>query len=354
MHAPKISPFPPIYWLQIVFLYLSLLFLIPQGVLFYPIVVPPGLILLAIAYIRRKSIQKVYRQLRKKKNYPDKNISLNTAEMICFISVLCSFYCLMASVTFYFSSSLQSPIIFLLTIIFCIYLLIHYYIAYIDPESSVFVKTFFKIIKFSWVLITAYSYVVTRKSVMELIDIPYEKTISMTTTLGLAAVKYTYYYCVFFIVVIIILSAFGIKTKRIPSRWNTRIMQKSPNRQVFTLLIFVGCVVWLIYTLTYSAVVESVFSRTVPLDSRTSFYCHDRYMIVNENPDASYIFISEGDYRMAIQHDNQYTFSRLKCTDSVPYYTIIPVKNATVLIADGLAAKLALLQGDIRKVTAGK
>lgn len=342
------------YWIQILFFYLSLPFLIPQGVLFYPIVVPPGLILLIIAYIRRKSIRKVYLQLSKKNPYPHKKTSLNTAEMICFISLLCSFYCLMASVTFYFSASLQSPIVFFLTIIFCIYLLIHYYIAYIDPESSLFAKAFFKIIKFSWVLITAYSYVATRKNIMELIDIPYEKTLSMTTTLGLAAVQYTYYYCIFFIVVIIILSAYGIEIKRIPSRWNKRILQKSPNRQVFTLLLFVGCVVWLIYTLTYSAVVESVFSRTIPLDSRTSFYCHDRYMIVNENPDASYIFISEGDYRMAIQHDNQYTFSRLKCTDSVPYYTITPVKNATVLIADGLAAKLALLQGDIRKVTAGK
>ncbi|ECH5863787.1 hypothetical protein FP006_15290, partial [Salmonella enterica] len=63
---------------------------------------------------------------------------------------------------------------------------------------------------------------------------------------------------------------------------------------------------------------------------------------------ARFMFIAEGNYRALIPHRDDFTISRLTCTNSEPFYLLVTVQDKKDFMLEALEKQAEMLTSDLK------
>ncbi len=194
------------------------------------------------------------------------------------------------------------------------YTIVLYFDA-IDEGKKILAKKAFTIIKGMWLIISFISYILARKVFMDMADVTYDTTFNKITSFGFFLIFCTLYFSMIFLLFIIIL----------PSLRNSLFQ--------FNFLAIctpISCAVYIFfiaYNVNTNRVIEYIFNVTIKIDTRETFFCNNGYHILDNYPNARFMMISEGNYRVFTSKKHDYGIWRLTCKDTAPFYTLVEVLN---------------------------
>ena len=242
----------------------------------------------------------------------------NNILTLCFVHSIT----IVASSFFYrfrINGDLEYSIIFLFFSLVLLSAAIYLYLDFLSNDSKHFKNISGLLIKLSWVVVSVGSYLFSRHIFMNMSDIPYDQVVTKTSVIGYAFLLYSFIYVYLSILPIIWL---GHLQKNNKINGGIRVYS--------SYVVFIPCIcLWVtsssIYSINILGFMKSIFSVTIPLDSRVNFFCHDEYSRSVLLSNARYIRVGDSDYRVAIPTKYEYKFLRLKCTNYPPYYSLNPV-----------------------------
>ncbi|EFM5252160.1 hypothetical protein HJY76_003701 [Escherichia coli] len=239
-------------------------------------------------------------------------------------------------------------LLILITIASIIYTIISH-ITFIDDKKKTISKRIKLSVKYSWIIVSLISCFLSRSSISILWDIPYEATSSKLTT-AIIALLYIFviYYAVYFIFILFFI--FHIKTKGIRMR---KYLSYGYNYSisVFVPLFIIGYISFIAFHVKTFVIVKFGFEFAMKYDTRDTFFCNDEYMLLSQHPEARFIFISEGSYRVIIPYHNDFGISRLTCKNKQPFYSLVSIKDKKDIMMATLRDRTARLDNDLRVIT---
>lgn len=357
MQKSKASLLTLAFRLQVILIYLSVLVITPRNNYLFNIIAITG-VLACLGYLiwkknPRSKIRELFTRKFFKKQPRKARLFYTQNQKISLLSLssICSFFITCVVIKFWHSASATMIGTLSVVTLLSMYFSLYYLISHLDEKYKLIIKFSTNVLKFSWILISTYCYFLARSIMMEASDIPYEQTVNKVSVLGYAALLYSLMFSALFVFITLPLMSLNLKEKRL--RFGRRLLPKQHAPTIFLTCFSIGYIVFIAYTVNTNIVMKYVFHRTMPLDSRTTFYCNKQYMVIPGRPGALFITVGPGDYRMAIPQNYEYAFSRLKCTDAPPYYMLVAVKSAEDLKKESLLSKGEAFQNDIKAAVKG-
>ncbi|CDH30410.1 hypothetical protein KKJ06_09285 [Xenorhabdus bovienii] len=189
-----------------------------------------------------------------------------------------------------------------------------------DNFSSVLLTTF----KIIWILLSYLFYSHSRNTVAEIFDISYESTLSKPTTIGLTIISIMIIYSIFIGLSPVLLMFFE-KAKSFTRKKTKEIHYSSAPIAIPVLLSWF--IIYILFNINIHKAINTIIDVTIPMETRSTFFCHEKYMILPEGNTTRYMSLENDEYRAFIKTENSWEVSKLKCQNKKPYYKLIPVKT---------------------------
>ncbi|QTL39077.1 hypothetical protein HGO23_14625 [Xenorhabdus budapestensis] len=317
MSKKTISPAKYVYIYHLLCFYISISFL-----LYYmkspktPVIIFLGMIFIVLIIIFHEKIG-----LKIKIN---KKISLYYTSII--FSMLSSLFLLSSCFTFIFikkTGDSASTIVLFICSILCLLISILTFTSNSINKKNNLNPAFLSIVKVIWILLSYFFYSFSRGAVAEEFDISYESTLSKPTTIGLTIIFITMVYLTFTVFLPVILALF--EKKPFDNKKSKEIYYSSLPIAIPILLLWLFTCILL--NVNIDKAINSIIEITIPMETRSTFFCNENYMSLPEKNTTRYMSISNDEYRAFIKTQNSWTVSRLKCQDKEPYYKLTPVKT---------------------------
>ncbi|HEP1898759.1 TPA: hypothetical protein VCC33_004629 [Kluyvera cryocrescens] len=321
------------------FLYIAILVIMPQRGLVYPIVIWLGMIILSGLvihyYWNKKSTNQLVTRLRKSHR--------KTQSAALFSSLLFLLTCISFKVIDYISLIIPNALIFMTTLLIA-YTILSHLKSFDNKEKNIIAKVKLGV-KYSWVIVTLISYYLARSLISNSFDIPFDTTFNklMTAVTALLFI-FIFYYAIYFICTPY-LTLIIPQVKKVKS---TPCCDINYSMSVFAPLFFIGYISYFAFSVQTFSIIKFGYGFAMEYDTRDTFFCNNKYMWLNEHPKARFMFISDGNYRAFIPHHDDFTISRLTCTNSEPYYSLVIVKDKKDFMLDALNQRAEMLAIDLK------
>lgn len=322
--------------LHILIYYVAIFIITPERSPLYPLIIWFGMFIFSIIFILF---------------YYDKNSAskFNITTRIPYkkihkLTLTSSFLFLITCISYTISNHLDADIPITLTIVtltVVIYTIISH-IKSIDNKNKKLIKKATLTMKYSWLFISIISYFLARSIISTTWDIPFEHTSNKLTTIATSLLfGVVLYYLIYFISLATLL--FPYKKKRGEHKFNTKL---SEPLSIIAPLFTIGYVSYIAFTINTLPILTFGFEKSITYDTRDTFYCNNEYMMLNDSPDARFLFVSNGNYRAVIPRKNDYYISRLSCTTQKPFYLLTEVQNKKDLRKSILKQKIENIRSD--------
>lgn len=319
--------------------YMAALVIIPQGTPLYPVITWLGMIILSgqIIYVHwnKKPPNKLASRLLKKYKKTQGAALMST---LLFLAT-----CISVKIINYINAFIPSALVFM-TILCIIYTISSHIQSFDNKEKNIAVRAKLGV-KYSWLIISLISYYLARSLFSNIFDIPFDTTTNklMTAVLALLFI-FIFYYVIYFICIpyLIFMAPKIKKEKATPSNDNSYSMS------VFAPLFFIGYISYIAFSIQTFSIIKFGFGFAMEYDTRDTFFCNNKYIWLREYPKSRFMFIAEGNYRALIPHRDDFTISRLTCTNSEPFYLLVAVKDKKDFMLEDLEKQAEMLTSDLK------
>lgn len=317
--------------------YMAILFVAPSGMPLYAIVIWLGMIissmLIVLFYWNKISYNQSVTCFRKKHNKAQR-AALNS-------TLLFLLTCISFQTINYIDMII--PIAFIFMTAISIINTIASHIKLIDNKQKTITLRVKLAVKYSWIIVSLISYYLARSLTSNSWDIPFDTTFNKLTTLVTALLFIIIFYCFFYFIFIAFLS-------HINSKGYIKIKTADINysMSIFAPLFIIGYISYIAFNLQTLSMIKYGFEFAMKYDTRDTFFCNNKYMLLSEHPDAHFMFISEGNYRALIPHNDDFTISRLACTNREPFYSLVSVEVKKDLMLAALEKRTEALANDLK------
>jgi len=319
--------------------YMAILIITPKNMPLYPIIIWFGMIifcgLIVQFYWNKTTCNKSGARIRKKYKKAQR------------WSLYSSFWFLITCISFkkinYVGSSIS---IFLgcITLISIIVTII-FHIKSIDNKEKSIESGVKSVIKYSWVIASLISFYFARSEISNILDISFDTSHNKLITIVMALIViFIIYYALYLIVVIILIS---VSKRRAKLKINYFIASDY-SMSICAPLYIIGCISFVAFYMQTFTIFKFGLEIAMKYDTRDTFFCHDKYMLLSEHPDARFMFISVGNYRALIPHDDDFTITRLTCTNNEPFYSLVSVVRKKDLMLTTLKDRTEVLASDLK------
>ncbi|AFJ47190.1 hypothetical protein [Shimwellia blattae] len=324
--------------------YIAIFLVTPGETPLYPMVIWSGMIIfsgLIVQFYLNKTIRNKSAGRLRKNHKKTQKIALISA-LLFLIS------CVSFKLSNYISIMIPGVLMFMTAIsIICT---IIYHIKSIDNKEKTIATRVKLVVKYSWIIVSLISYYLARSLTSNSWDIHFDSTSNKLTTVVTALIIiFIFYYAIYFIF-IALLYFVTLHKKNIKKKTS---VDSNHSISIFAPLFIIGYISFIAFNVQTLNVIKFGFGFSIKYDTRDTFFCSDRYMLLNKHPDARFMFISEGNYRALIPHNDDYYVSRLTCTKSEPFYSLISVVEKKDIILAALKARSEVFSSDVKAIISG-
>ncbi len=219
------------------------------------------------------------------------------------------------------------------------------HIKSIDNRNKEIQKRVILSIKYSWLIVSLISYYLARSFISNFLDMPFDTTLYKLMTIFFAMFFIFLSYCMLYILFIHILVVLWKQPKKFKGDSSAYVKY---TLSVFFPLIAIGFFSYSEVSQQTISILKLGFDFSLKYDTRDTFFCRDKYMFLTKYPDAHFLYVSPGNYRVFIPHRDDFTISRLSCTNTVPFYALVNVENKEALIIADLEKRADMLTNDLK------
>lgn len=304
----------------------------------HPVIIFALMFIVCVAIIRTKIPNKKTRLPRKFKQ---------TQCISLFSSTIFMFTCFILFKTEY-KEHLYTIILTIATIISMV-LISRSHITSIDNKEKTLSSYTKTIIKYTWIVISLFSYNISRALISITFDIPFDSTNDRPITFLFSFfcifwIYYSLYYL--FLFVIFYLTEFVNSSRNKKSK--TKFYPGTGyHLSVILPSFFIYIALSNVLGINIPNILKTGTIFTLRYEARDSFFCHNRYMFLTEHPDARFMLISEGSYRALIPHKDDINVFRLTCSDKEPFYSLNGVVDKDSLILTAIKERANILINDL-------
>ncbi|MCW2474443.1 MULTISPECIES: hypothetical protein [unclassified Symbiopectobacterium] len=321
--------------------YMAVLFVTPQTTQLYPIIVWLGMIILSGQivhfYWNKTSFNQSVTRFR--------NNHKKTPRAALLSALLFLVTCISFDISNYTSIVIPNALIFI-TALSIIYTVVSH-IKSIDNKEKTMALRVKLGVKYSWLIVSLISYYLARSLISNSFDIPFDTTLNKLITVVAALFLIFIFYYIIWFVFITILSSITSQAKRIKRNPSFNMTY---SMSIFAPLYMIGYISCIALDVQALSILKFGFELAMKYDTRDTFYCNNEYMLLGEHPDTRFMFISEGNYRALIPHDDDFTIYRLTCTNSEPFYYLVKVKDKKDLMLAALEKRAEALSSDMKAI----
>lgn len=195
------------------------------------------------------------------------------------------------------------------------YYTITLYFKAVDDAKKGIVKKVFVVTKILWVIISFISYVLARNTFMEITDVTYESTFNKVTSFGLFLIFFSLFSTVIFL----------FSTMLLPVLQNALLPYNAWS--ICAPIFFATYIFFIAFNINSSRVLEYILDITIKYDTRDTFFCNNNYETLDKYPDARFMMVAEGNYRVFTPAEHDYGLWRLTCINSSPFYKMVEIQN---------------------------
>ena len=322
-----------------VLFYIAVLVIMPQRAPLYPIIIWLGMIILSGLITHNYWNKKASNQLavRLRKNYK------KTQDAALLSTLLFLLTCISFKIINNINTITPSVLVFA-TALCIIYTVSSHIKSFDNKEKNIAIKVKLGI-KYSWLIVSLISYYLARSLISNILDIPFDTAFNklMTTVLALLFI-FTFYYGIYFIC-ILYLTLIAPKTKKGKTTSSDNFRYSI---SVFAPLFFIGYISYIAFSIQTFSIIKIGFGFAMEYDTRDTFFCNNKYMWLSEYSNARFMFIAEGNYRALIPHRDDFTISRLTCTNSEPFYLLVTVQDKKDFMLEALEKQAEMLTSDLK------
>lgn len=219
----------------------------------------------------------------------------------------------------------------------------------IDSRGKEIQKRVSLAIKYSWLIISLVSYYLARSFMSDSFDMPFDTTVYKLMTVFFAMFFTFLFYCMAYILFTYVLTVAYSKPKRFKGNLSAY------GRYTFSVFVPLIAIGFFSYIAVYQQTITILklgFEFSLKYDTRDTFFCHEKYMFLLKHPDARFLYVSPGNYRVFIPHSDDFTISRLTCTNAIPFYSVVTVNDKKGLITANLENRAENLLIDLKAAIA--
>ena len=232
----------------------------------------------------------------------------------------------------------------LMTILSIIYTVASH-IKLIDNKDKTIALKIKSAVKYSWLIVSLISYYLARSMTSNSWDIPFDTTFNKLITVVIALLFiFIFYYFIYFIFISLVYFI-TLKVQKVNKKHSVNLEYSI---SIFLPLFIIGYVSFIAFNIQTLNILKFGFEFAMKYDMRDTFFCNDKYMFLSEHPNARFMFISDGNYRVLIPHNDDFTVSRLTCTNSTPFYRLVGVMQKKELILSTLEKQAQTLASDLK------
>lgn len=210
---------------------------------------------------------------------------------------------------------LEIPVTLSIATVGFIYYTVTLYLEAIDDDRKKIARKAFVLAKGIWLVISFICYIMARKVFMDVTDVTHEATFNKITSLGFFLI-----FCALFFSMV-----FLFFTMMLPTLQNSSFQFNS--LAICAPLFCAGYIFFIVYNVNTNRVLEYILNVTIEYDTRDTFFCNDSYHILNDYPNARFMMVAEGNYRMFTPKKHDYSIWRLICKNTAPFYTVVEIQN---------------------------
>lgn len=232
-------------------------------------------------------------------------------------TLMSSLLFLASCVTFkYFAGyGLETPVTLSIATVGFIYYTITLYLEAVDDDKKKIAKKAFTLARGMWLVISFICYIMARKVFMDVTDVTYEATFNKVTSFGFFLIFCTLFFSMVFLFITMLLPALQNSTLQF-------------NALAICAPLFCAAYIFFIaYNVNTNRVLEYVLNVTIDYDTRDTFYCNNEYRVLNDYPDARFMMVGEGNYRVFTPKKHDYGIWRLTCKNIAPFYTLVEIQD---------------------------
>ena len=323
------------------FFYIAILFITPEKTQLYPIIIWLGMVifcgLIVRFYWNKTSFNQSTFLFRKNNKKTSRAALLST--------LLFLLTCISFKVLNYISIVIPNTLVFITAMLITYTIASH--IKSIDDKEKTIILRVKLAVKYSWLIVSLISYYLSRSLTANSWDIPFDTTFNKLITVVTALFfVFTFYYLIYF-VFISFLSSIPLKTKKVKRNSSVDV---NYSISIFAPLFIIGYISYIAFNVQSLSILKFGFEVAMKYDTRDTFFCNNRYMLLSEHPNARFMFISEGNYRALIPHNDDFTISRLTCTSSEPFYSLVSVEDKKDLMLAVLEKRADTLASDMKAI----
>lgn len=219
------------------------------------------------------------------------------------------------------------------------------HIKSIDNRNNEIQKRVIVIIKYSWLIVSLISYYLARSFISNFLDMPFDTTVYKLMTIFFAMFFIFLSYCMLYILFVYILIIAWKKPKKFKGDSSAYVKY---TLSFFCPLIAIGFFSYSQVSQQTVSILKLGFNFSLKYDTRDTFFCNNKYMFLTKHPDAHFLYVSQGNYRVFIPHRDDFTISRLSCTNKVPFYSLVNVYSKEGLIIADLEKRAEMLTNDLK------
>ncbi|MBJ7220253.1 MULTISPECIES: hypothetical protein [unclassified Brenneria] len=321
--------------------YMAIFVVTPKRTQLYPIVIWFGMIifsgLIVRFYWRKISFNQSVTRFR--------NNHKKTPRVALLSTLLFLLTCVSFKISNYTSIVIPNTLIFI-TAILIIYTIVSH-IKSIDNKEKTIALRVKLAVKYSWLIVSFISYYLARSLTSNSWDIPFDTTFNKLITVVTALLFIFIFYYVIYFIFIAFLSSITSQTKKIKRNSSVDI---NYSMSIFAPLFIIGYISYIAFNVQALSIIKFGFEFSMKYDTRDTFFCNNKYMLLSEHPNARFMFISQGNYRALIPHHDDFTISRLTCTNSEPFYSLVSLKDKKDLMLAALEKRAEALTSDMKAI----
>lgn len=216
---------------------------------------------------------------------------------------------------YFAGNGLQLPVTLAIGTVGFIYYSITLYLEAVDDDRKKIAKKAFTLARGLWLIITFICYILARKIFMDITDVTYEATFNKITSFGFFLI-----FCTLFFSMVFLLFTMVLPLLQNSSLQFNVLAISAP-------LFCAGYIFFIAYNVNTSRVLEYVLNVTIDYDTRDTFYCNNEYRILNDYPNARFMMVGEGNYRVFTPKKQDYGIWRLTCKNVAPFYSLVEVQD---------------------------
>ncbi|MEH0887856.1 hypothetical protein [Enterobacter sp. UNJFSC 003] len=221
---------------------------------------------------------------------------------------------------YFAGNGLEIPVTLGIGTVGFIYYSITLYLDAVDDDRKKIAKKAFTLARGLWLIISFICYILARKVFMDVTDVTYEATFNKITSFGFFLIFCTLFFSMVFLLFTMIL----------PSLQNSSVQFNA--LAICAPLFCAGYIFFIAYNVNTSRVLEYVLNVTIDYDTRDTFYCNNEYRILNDYPNARFMMVGEGNYRVFTPKKHDYGIWRLTCKNVAPFYTLVEILDRKDLV----------------------